>query len=222
MTRLFTSDLHFGHANIIRYCNRPFADVGEMNEGLVANWNEVVGADDEVWVLGDVAMGPIHESLSFVGRLAGRKVLVAGNHDRCWAGHGPASEKWIDVYRDAGFDAILQGAVTTTVAGIEVRCCHFPYAGDSRDEERFVAERPADDGLVLLHGHVHEKWRTNGRQINVGVDRWNYRPVPEATLVGLISAAASGPADAGSEVDPAVGEVGAGAAASVEGDQPPR
>ncbi|WP_258934193.1 hypothetical protein [Nesterenkonia pannonica] len=52
MTTFFTSDHHFGHANIIRYCDRPFADVAEMDEAMIDRWNETVSPDDEVWVLG--------------------------------------------------------------------------------------------------------------------------------------------------------------------------
>ena len=55
MALWLTSDLHFGHENIIRYCDRPFADVDAMNRALVDRWNEVVGDDDVVWVLGDFA-----------------------------------------------------------------------------------------------------------------------------------------------------------------------
>lgn len=184
--RFWTSDQHFGHANIIRYCNRPFASVEAMNEGLVERWNDVVTDDDEVWVLGDVAMGDIQRSLRCVGRLNGRKVLVTGNHDRCWDGHGSNSRRWIQVYRDAGFDEIRQGVVPVEIGGIDAIACHFPYEGDSHDADRFVGSRPVDEGKLLLHGHVHETWRENGRQVNVGVDVWDYRPVTDDELLALI------------------------------------
>ena len=181
--RFWTSDQHFGHANIIRYCHRPFRDVPAMNEGLIERWNATVGPDDEVWVLGDVAMGEIERSLACVRRLNGRKVLVTGNHDRCWSGYGPKAERWVDVYRNAGFDEILQGWVPVEIGGHEALACHFPYEGDSHDEDRFVPSRPPDEGKVLLHGHVHDQWRSHGRQVNVGVDVWDYRPVTDAELL---------------------------------------
>lgn len=53
----FTSDTHFGHANIINLCNRPFKDVNHMNDMLVENWNSVVSDDDTVFHLGDFALG---------------------------------------------------------------------------------------------------------------------------------------------------------------------
>ena len=71
MTRFFTSDLHLDHTNVIAYCDRPFADVGQMNAALVAAWNTVVMADDEVWVLGDLAMGRVEETLAVAKQLVG-------------------------------------------------------------------------------------------------------------------------------------------------------
>ncbi len=186
MARYFTSDLHFGHENIIRYSGRPFGSVEEMNQQLVARWNATVGADDEVWVLGDVALGKTHETLEFVRALTGRKVLVTGNHDRCWPGHGAKAERWEAIYRDAGFAEIRHGTIRTALDGADVICNHFPYRGDSHDEDRHRGQRPVDAGLPLIHGHVHERWQVNGRQFNVGVDVWDYRPVSEATLATLL------------------------------------
>ena len=188
MTTWFTADLHLGHANIIRYCNRPWPDVDAMNAGLVERWNDTVGDDDTVWVLGDLAMGPIDASLALVGSLRGRKLLLAGNHDRCWAGHGDRALAWVDRYVAAGFAEIHQGAIGLTVDGCDVLACHFPYRGDSHDDERFVPERPVDQGEWLLHGHIHERWRQDGRMLNVGVDVWDYRPVSEHQLAALIRA----------------------------------
>lgn len=192
MTTWFTADLHLGHANIIRYCNRPFADVEAMNKGLVRRWNDAVGADDTVWVLGDVALGRMAETLLLVGRLAGRKVLLAGNHDRCWSGRGRRAGEWADRYRDAGFDEIHQGAVTLQIGTRDVLACHFPYRGDSQDEDRYLEYRPADAGQWLVHGHVHDRWRQSDRMINVGVDAWGLRPVSGEALADLI---AEGPAE---------------------------
>ena len=53
MTTFFTSDTHFGHENIIKYCGRPFKDVEKMNERLIKNWNEVVKDTDTIFHLGD-------------------------------------------------------------------------------------------------------------------------------------------------------------------------
>jgi calcineurin-like phosphoesterase family protein len=189
MTTWFTADLHLGHANIIRYCNRPWDDVTAMNTPLVERWNDTVAPGDTVWVLGDLAMGPIDDSLALVGALHGRKLLLAGNHDRCWAGHGERSLPWVDRYLDAGFAEIHQGQLTLDVGGHRVLACHFPYRGDSHDLDRYVDERPVDAGEWLLHGHVHERWQQEGRMLNVGVDVWDFRPVSEHALARLLDVA---------------------------------
>ena len=68
----FTADTHFGHKNIIRYCQRPFVDVDEMNEILITNWNNVVGKEDIIFHLGDFAMGGSSEWAKLLQRLNGR------------------------------------------------------------------------------------------------------------------------------------------------------
>lgn len=188
MSRWFTADLHLGHANIIEYSGRPFDSVDTMNRALIDRWNEVVADDDEVWMLGDFALGKIADTLPLVAELAGRKVLLTGNHDRCWPGHGRRSEGWEERYLEAGFDEIRHDDTTMNVGDNEALACHFPYRGDRHDRDRFVASRPADRGRWLLHGHVHERWLQRGRMINVGVDAWSYRPVSEEEIAGVIDA----------------------------------
>lgn len=79
----FTSDTHFGHANIIQHCERPFASVEEMTEKLIENWNACVKAGDRVYHLGDFALKlNVSEIESIVRRLHGEKFLVWGNHDQ--------------------------------------------------------------------------------------------------------------------------------------------
>ena len=65
----FIADTHFGHANIIKFAKRPFDDVYEMDEALVANWNETVRPADTVFVLGDVRITPhdLAPSLKILG-----------------------------------------------------------------------------------------------------------------------------------------------------------
>lgn len=195
MTRFFTADLHLGHRNIIEYSARPFRDADEMNTALIERWNETVAGDDEVIVLGDFAMGRIDETLPLVGLLHGRKVLLTGNHDRCWFGHRKGVDTSTARYLDAGFDEIWQDTVELEVADNRMTACHFPYRGDSHDHDRYVAHRPVDRGAWLLHGHVHERWQVRDRMINVGVDVWDYRPVSEHVLGDLLRARANAKAD---------------------------
>ena len=184
MDRWFTADLHLGHANIIRYCHRPFDDVSAMDEAVVRGWNEVVDVDDEVWVLGDFAMGTLDRSLPLGRRLHGTKRLLVGNHDRPFL--GKLEDRYLD---EAGFVEVRHGTAELDLdADHRVLACHFPYRGDSGDTDRFEDRRPEDRGGWLLHGHVHDTWRQDGRQLNVGIDAWAGRPVGAAALVTLIDA----------------------------------
>ena len=203
MARFFTADLHLGHRNIARYEPRRAQAAGvpplegpaddetqaRLDAFLIDRWNDVVDADDEVWLLGDACMGRLDETLPLLGRLQGRIVLVPGNHDRVWAGDH-RRDQWWDRYLDAGIDEIVDGTTSVELAdGTVVDADHFPYEGDSGDHDRHQAERPVDRGRVLLHGHVHSRWRTNGRMINVGIDVWDHAPVPEPRVVELVVAA---------------------------------
>lgn len=174
-----TSDWHLSNVNIIRYSKRPYADPQEMNEALMDNYQSVVGKNDTVLFLGDIAMGQIAESLPLIGKLNGRKLLIPGNHDRvhpCYFGPSKVHkmERWVKEYSE--YFTILP----LTVEDNEWIYCHFPYAGeggDHDDELRYPEYRPEDNGKTLICGHVHDLWRTNGHQINVGVDVWDYTPV---------------------------------------------
>lgn len=79
-----SSDLHLDHRNIIKYCNRPFKDVHEMNYWLIKNWNRTVGKQDMVYFLGDLALtrGNRQRVIGFIRSLNGRKIFIRGNHDR--------------------------------------------------------------------------------------------------------------------------------------------
>jgi calcineurin-like phosphoesterase family protein len=179
----FTSDTHFGHHNIITYTQRPFGSVDEMNAGLVDRWNAVVGYNDEVWVLGDVCLGKIDDSLKLISRLNGVKHLLVGNHDRMFSGKNASD--WETRYMDAGFVSITHKERLFSQE-TPFLMSHFPYRGDSGNEERFTESRPVDEGLILLHGHTHGRWRKNGRMIDVGVDAWGGRPVHLDEILELV------------------------------------
>lgn len=199
----FSSDQHYGHRNISRLAGRPFPDtddgVNEMNETLVDNWNSVVGVGDTTFVPGDFAMGRLVDSLPIVARLNGKKIMVPGNHDRCWRGHGiqgdPKIAEWRNRYLETGFDQVTDGATIASEAIVAVTpnrqgvlIDHFPYQGDSQDRDRHASHRPRDEGAWLIHGHVHEAWRQRGRQINVGVDAWAGTPVSIDQIIEMIAA----------------------------------
>ena len=77
----FTSDTHFYHGNVIRFCNRPFENVEMMNETIISNWNNTVGLDDTVFHLGDFCLGGSAEWTKILDRLNGKIYLILGNHD---------------------------------------------------------------------------------------------------------------------------------------------
>jgi len=191
----FTADLHLGHARICELSGRPFATVEDMNQALIERWNDTVGTRDTVWVLGDFAMGTIADTLPLGQRLHGEKHLILGNHDRPFMRRGkPDEQAWRDCYRDVGgFTEIHFGVdillPTAPVPLRVLRLSHFPYVGDSQDVDRYPDQRPTDSGWWLLHGHVHEKWKINGRQINVGVDVWDFAPVHLDALLALAGGA---------------------------------
>ena len=180
LDRVFViSDPHFGHANIIKYCNRPFPDAATMDAALVANWNATVPPDATVWVLGDMTIMP-DKLGGLLARLHGRKVLVAGNHDQphpvSLHNKGRRPEQLADyarAFRTAGFDAVhLSGAFALPDLG-RVLVCHYPYSAGAD----WLRVRLPDDGETpLLHGHVHDKWRFKGRMLNAGVEVQDYRP----------------------------------------------
>ena len=78
----FTSDLHFGHKNIIRFDNRPFFSVEEMDKTLIENWNRKVSEDDTVYILGDISWYNDEKTTEIFAGLNGHKILIKGNHDR--------------------------------------------------------------------------------------------------------------------------------------------
>lgn len=206
--RWWTSDLHVGHTNIIDFAGRPFytpiiqhfalgdaevevPDVDAMNRALIDNWNDVVDQEDEVWVVGDLAMGSVNTTVPMTKRLKGRKFLVPGNHDRVHRMY-PKWRRFVALYEDAGF-TILDSQVTTDVDGSEVLVCHFPYTGDSKFDDRYSGLRPDDEGGWLIHGHTHSDEKARGRQIHVGVDAWDMRPASEDEVAEIIRRHPDGP-----------------------------
>lgn len=192
MATWFTADQHFGHERIIELCDRPFSSVEHMNAELIRRWNEMVEDGDTVYVLGDLALGTIAETVPLTSQLRGNKILVPGNHDRCWQGNPRVRPIDIERYITAGF-TIIDGPLTLIrdrksdrSNGLDWLLCHFPYAGDSQDDDRYLDHRPENKGQWLIHGHVHNEWLVKDRQINVGVDQWDYRPASSAQIRTLI------------------------------------
>lgn len=181
----FTADTHFGHRAMAATGKgwRPFATVEEHDEHLIEAWNKVVRADDHVWHLGDVGMGPVEEILTKVATLNGRKHLVAGNHDLVWSGHRQAHQhqrRWLQEFES------VQSFARRRLSKTEMfMLSHFPYAGDHTADERYAQFRLRDEGAWLVHGHVHDTWDVLDLQVNVGVDVRDWRPVHLDELVAI-------------------------------------
>ncbi len=173
--KFFTADTHFNHKNVIPYCARPFSDVLDMERGLIRRWNEVVRAEDDVYVLGDFSFAGVHVTSAILAELKGRKHLIRGNHDDI-----RSEEKALRI----GFSSFAkEGGVV--IGGEFFKLSHYPYYGDSTEQDRYVERRPVDEGGWLLHGHVHREWVTRDKMINVGVDVWNLAPVGEDMILKM-------------------------------------
>jgi len=169
----FTSDTHFFHENILRYCNRPFRDVTEMNDVLVKNWNETVPEDGVVFHLGDFAFGDSHEWNDILSRLNGRIYLILGNHDMKHIKQGFMKR----------FAYVTQ-QMTIRVGGQSIILNHNP----------FLAYGGAYRNVWQLFGHVHSGPRSHTGldlprlktlftfQYDVGVDNNEYRPISFSQL----------------------------------------
>lgn len=179
----FTSDLHFGHKNVIEYTGRPFSTKEEMHGVLITNWNKKVQPQDTIVIAGDLALCTFKEFEPIATQLNGKKILVQGNHDHYSKGQ----------YEKLGFDVYQE--LVMNLCGHRVRISHFPYAPTAEQrltcfpsELRFLERRPPRvEGEFLIHGHTHMKIREEDNRIHVGVDAWNYSPVSLREIESILS-----------------------------------
>ena len=162
----FTSDLHLNNTNIIKYEaeNRPFETVEEMNDTLIANWNERVKEEDTVYVLGDFIMGAADQVENLLSKLNGNIKLIRGNHD--------TNRKMVE-YDRLGIE--VKNIEYLTYKGRFFIMCHFPMTNE--EFIRMIVEDNSE--VVFLYGHIHgkaPKGYVNGTY-HVGVDTNNLAPV---------------------------------------------
>lgn len=131
----YISDTHFGHANILRFDRRPFNSVEEMNAALIKNWNDAVGPNDNIYILGDFCWGKSDEWIDILSQLQGNKYLIAGNHDL----RNPSSavRRFFQDWRD--YKEISDN-------GRKVIMCHYPIPFYKSDY---------DSNVFMLFGHLH-------------------------------------------------------------------
>ena len=175
----FTSDLHIGHRNILQFCNRPYLDMKDMTQGLIENWNKVVGEDDIVFDLGDMFwFDGRHEVRRFVKELNGKLYKISGNHDM-------NSRRLFELCEPEKVE-VLDDIVTLYLEGVpgerkilEICLCHYP-----------LATFPHFEHAIQLFGHIHSGPFSGAsidipgkdlilkkNQYDVGVDNNNYTPI---------------------------------------------
>lgn len=154
----FTADTHFGHQYMLEF--RPFRHVDEMDEALIARWNERIKGKDLVYHLGDFSFRNNRETANILRRLNGRIFLIKGNHDRLSAANRGSFEDVRDYYEVK--------AIGNTKLKPGIVLCHYP----------FVTWKKAHYGASHCHGHSHSNLRTtrNIRRLDVGVDTHDLYP----------------------------------------------
>jgi len=165
----FTADHHFGHKSIIKYCNRPFDNVNEMDNIMIENWNSVVNELDMVYYLGDIVFGNREKFDEIISRLYGNIKIIPGNHDWKWL------KDW-DRYFDYMQPKSLSGIGVDVIEPLYdlhynknelIVLCHYPLATWNKSHYN----------SYHLHGHSHGKFSYEGKIYDVGVDNNGFYPV---------------------------------------------
>ena len=162
----FTADTHFGHANVIKHCNRPFKTTEEMDENLIMLWNKTVREKDTIYILGDMFFRNTVPCEEYLKKLNGKKYLIVGNHDKDWMKTISLSKYFLDV----------TPLMTVNDGQHKFTLCHYPML-------RWK-------GSYMIHGHVHNtkgEWfsyvKNNPQILNAGVDINNFKPVNFEKLI---------------------------------------
>lgn len=163
----FIADTHFGHANIIRFCNRPFRNHWEMDKIIMNNWNSVVDNGDDVYFLGDMALCAPGYLLGILAQLKGNIYFIRGNHDKTALNlHRKHSHifRWVkDYYSLRVPDKEISGGSQ------RLFLIHYPM----------LTWNGSHKGSWNLYGHVHNAYVKNLKpaQLNVGVDVNHFAPI---------------------------------------------
>lgn len=174
---LFIGDAHFGHENVIKFDNRPFESVKEMDEELIKRWNNKVKPGDLVYILGDFIWKTRNDDApTLLKRLNGQKILIKGNHDRFL--HNAKAKKLLAGIKD--YDLIHVTLEDGTLTSVFLSHYYTPfYIGHhyggvhlhahshvtaEADEERLMTQQLKDKGFKV-------------RIFNIGCMYWNYEPV---------------------------------------------
>lgn len=202
METWFTSDLHFGHVNILKYMRqqRPFSSLEEMADEIIERHNELVAENDTVYILGDLSMGKVVDNVPIVQRMNGKKTLIPGNHDRCWDYFYPMAKEekakeFKKFYADQGL-TIMQGPIDDWWdlghgEMVPVVLSHFPwdvYNNDGREKAHHPIRSQYSKDAWIVHGHVHGDWMCvpTARMYNVGIDVHGLEPTNKSHIIDRI------------------------------------
>lgn len=164
MGTFFTSDMHFGHENVIKFCDRPYQSADEMNRKMIQNFNEVVQPNDTVYMLGDIFFTKLTQALNIMDQLNGNKVLIYGNHDKVIRKNLELQRKFVDC---SDYLEVTETLADGTKQPIVMS--HYP----------FITWNRARHGSWCLHGHSHGSmaYPFKGKILDVGVDVHAYAPI---------------------------------------------
>lgn len=175
----FTSDTHFGHINILKYCNRPFENINEHDKELIKRWNNKVGKDDIVFHLGDVGFEHPKKIHEYLEKLNGKIYLVIGNHD------------WRSIIKQQAwrFEDITQ-QINMKIDGQHIILNHYPmlcYSGVYREKPTWQLYGHVHSGPLSINGADNSRLSMcYSTQYDVGVDNNNFAPVSFIELKNII------------------------------------
>ena len=177
MNYWWSADFHLNHKNIIKYSNRPFSNIGEMNEAIMNNWNKCVQPGDTSYFLGDFCFGDEKSIAEFFRRLNGKIKIVFGNHDKTLR---KFSKRDILSHGDLK-DRIefLGDYVETTINSQFIVMCHYAF--------RVWNKRHHGSWNLFAHSHGSLKDDINSRSIDVGVDCHNFFPINFIQIKDIMS-----------------------------------
>jgi len=172
----FTSDTHFYHSNIIKYCTRPFDNKELMNAAIIENWNTKVKPGDTVFHLGDVSLGAKSADLEeLIGNLNGQIYLIIGNHEKDALRKQAIKIMWKGIYDIA---EIFVPDDEVTYEEQHIVMCHYPMTSWNGSHR----------GSWQLFGHVHGvPIAKKPTQLDVGVDSHDFTPISYQEVKEIIT-----------------------------------
>ena len=170
--RWMVSDLHWGHKQVLKYDNRPFKTIEEMNETIITNWNKVVKNNHIVYLLGDVSFLNKRLTFEYLNRLKGQIILIRGNHD--------------DIFNIATIKKYSNGNIidmtdlsSVYIGGEKHILYHYPRMCMNQ------IQLASPHWLIHGHNHLGETINHEKKEINVSINKHRYFPVSENEIIRL-------------------------------------